>query len=254
MCTKEITKKEEVISLFKQGCSPKEITQKIDRISFKRVMDYLFIQAGEGNIRMSDIWFSINHNIRETIEKARSESYEISVEGLLEYMNIYELHKDEFLLYKKLEKARVAHGDMYELISEIELLLHRAIKKILIKTFGPAETEWWQKGVPINIRKQCAVRKEEDDEPARELFCYITFIDLKEILDKKWPIFKNLLPKNIENDKQSFLSKLVRVNKIRNLVMHPSKEYDFKPKDFDFIYNFHAAIKKDKWQDKEIIK
>jgi SET domain-containing protein len=62
------------------------------------------------------------------------------------------------------------------------------------------------------------------------------------------------LPKDIVNDKQGFLDKLEILNQIRNRVMHPSKGYDFKAKDFDLIYKFHAAISIDNWQDKEFAK
>jgi len=34
--------------------------------------------------------------------------------------------------------------------------------------------------------------------------------------------------------------------------MHPSKGYDFTSDDFTFVYGFHAAIKLENWQDKEI--
>jgi len=254
MASNKITRKEEVISLFKKGYSPKKISQKIDRIRFERVMDILYTEVGKGNLKKSDIWFSINHNMREMIEKCRSDDENSIEEGFSEFFQIYESNKEEFKLYIKLEKARAAHGDMYELISEIELLLHRAIKNILIKIYGPAVTDWWEKGIPLNIRQRCHKRREEDDEPTTDPFCYITFINLKDIFDKQWIIFAELLPKDLSKDKKGFLRKLVKVNRIRNLVMHPSKGYDFKPKDFDFIYEFHAAINKDKWPDKDVLR
>jgi len=254
MAIKKITRREEVISLFKKGYSPKEIAQKIDRIRFERVMDFLYMEVGNGNLKKSDIWFSINHNMREMIEKCRSDD-EVSIEeGFSEFFQIYESNKEEFKLYIKLEKARAAHGDMYELISEIELLLHRAIKNILIKTYGIAETEWWEKGIPLNIRQQCFGHRNNDDEPSKDPYCYITFINLKDIFDKQWIIFTDLLPDDLSIDRKGFLRNLIKINNIRNLVMHPSKGYDFKPKDFDFIYEFHATINKNKWPDKEVLK
>jgi len=212
------------------------------------------MEVGKGNLKKSDIWFSINHNMREMIEKCRSDDEIAIEEGFLEFFQIYESNMEEFKLYIKLEKARAAHGDMYELISEIELLLHRAIKNILIKTYGIAETEWWEKGIPFKIREACCKRRKDDNEPTKDPYCYITIINLKDIFDKQWIIFKELLPEDLSIDKKGFLRNLIKINKIRNFVMHPSKGYDFKPKDFDFIYEFHASINKDKWPDKEVIR
>jgi hypothetical protein len=220
---------------------------------------YLFVQVGEGNIRRSDIWFSINHNIREAIEEYQraqdnklKEEEERALDKLLDIM--YEQF-DEYLLYDKLKSARVDHGDMYELISGVELLLHRAIKNVLIKNHGPTELEWWRMGVPKDVRIECAKRYEEDDDdPAKEPFCYTNFIDLKKIFEKQWSLFEKILPKDIVKDKKSFFNKLVIVNKIRNRVMHPIKGHDFTSKDFEFVHEFHTTIFIDNWQDKEIAK
>jgi hypothetical protein len=258
MRANKLTKKEEVFLLFKQGKSPKEISQII-KLSFKQVMNYLFVQVGEGEIRRSDIWFSINHNIREAIEEYQwaqdnklKEEEERASEKLLD---IICEHDDEYFLYAKLKGARVYHGDMYELISGVELLIHRAIKNVLIKNYGPTELEWWRIGVPKDVRIECAKRYEEDDDdPAKEPFCYTNFIDLKKIFEKQWSLFEKILPKDIVKDKKGFLNKLIIVNKIRNRVMHPIKGHDFTPEDFEFVHEFHAAIGIDKWQDKEITK
>jgi hypothetical protein len=255
MSSKKVTEnqKEKVLSLFKQGNSPKEIAEKISRISFKRVLDYLYIHAGEGNIRRSDIWFSINHTIRETIEKYKSEEKEVQKNKLFdECVVLLHIHPDDFRLYIKLRNARVAHGDLYELISDIELLLHRAIKNLLIKEYG--KKEWWRKGVPKSVRTKCAASYEEDDDdPAKEAYCYTNLIDIKTIFEKRWKEFEKYLPKKILGDSKSFLSNLVKINHIRNRVMHPIKGHDFTPKDFDSVHEFHASIKKEKWQDKDIV-
>lgn len=250
---KSPTTKDNVLLLFKEGNSPKEIAGKI-KISFKRVLDYLYIHAGEGNIRRSDIWFSINHNIRERFEKIdKAEEKEEKATILSELIDLFHIHKDEIELYLKLRKARVAHGDLYELISDIEILLHSAIKNVLIKEYG--EKEWWRKGIPQSVRIECASRYEEDDDdPAKEAFCYTNLIHLKTIFDKRWNKFENVLPKDIVKDKRKFLSNLVRMNHIRNRVMHPIKGHHFTPKDFDFIHEFHASIKRKKWQNKDIVK
>ena len=253
MCANKINRREEVISLFNQGYSPKEISQKIRNISFKRVMDFLYMQAGERNIRLSDIWFSINHNIRAAVEKydtaKEGNSEEEEIKTLVELADLYMIHKDEVSLFLKLKKKRVTYGDMYELISEIELLLHRTIKNVLIKNYGK---EWWIQVVPQKVREKCEDMYNKDTYRAKEPFSYTSFIDLKILFKKLWSQFENILPIDIVNDKKVFLTKLVRINRIRNGVMHPIKEYKLTSDDFDFVYEFHAAIDLDNWQEKEI--
>ncbi len=255
MGAKKLTKEEKVSELFWQRNSPKEIARKTN-LRFKEVMDILFRLVGEGLIRRSAIWFSINHEIRETLETYFLEIDKIKEydDELLKIVDIIDEHPEEFHLYMKLKSARVAHGDMYELISEIELLFHRAVKNVLIKEYGPDELEWWRKGVPDFIRKDCRNRYEDDDDPVKEPFCYTTLINLKIIIDKQWSLFHKILPKTVVNDKKAFLKKLDRINQIRNRVMHPSKGYDFKPKDFEFIHEFHSIININNWQDKDITK
>lgn len=250
----QITKKEKVISLFNQGYSPKDMAQKIERISFKRVMDYLYMEVGKGNIKKSDIWFTINHNIRKAVDRydkaKEGNSEEEEIKALLELANLYMIHEDEAKLFLKLKEARVADGDMYELISEIELLLHRSIKNVLINEHG--NTEWWMKGVPQKIRERCENIYKKDSYLAKEPFYYTNFIDLKKIVKALWHQFEKILPIDIVKNKNDFLSKIERLNEIRNGVMHPIKGYQLTPESFDFVYEFHASIKKDKWQEREV--
>ena len=175
MTSKKPTRKDKVCALLKQGKSPKDISQ-LTGDSFKKVMEYLLISVGEGIIRRSDIWFSINHDISNVIEeyeyvKEKQLGKEEEARALENVINILSNHIDEFKLYLKLKDARVAHGDMYELISDIELLLHRSIKVVLIRNYGSSELEWWRNGVPLSVRIECAKRYGEDNDPAREKYC-----------------------------------------------------------------------------------
>ena len=70
---------------------------------------------------------------------------------------------------------------MYEFVSEIEVTLHSVIKKVLQKECGNARDKWWRQGVPLEVRKDCAVAHEQDPDPVDDPYCYTTFIHLKMI-------------------------------------------------------------------------
>jgi hypothetical protein len=88
--------------------------------------------------------------------------------------------------------TRDQRTDLYVLICEIETLLHGFVKETLLSIYGD---EWWQKGIPLQIRKDCQIRKEEDSTPSNDPYQYTTLIDLKAIIEKKWAEFSVVLPK-----------------------------------------------------------
>jgi len=226
---------DQAAELLKKGNSPSKIAQEMG-ISVASVKQYLYIKVGEGKIRRSDIFFSIDEVIRNKIESIISQHQKHPIP----YWVIYNLlkkdgeiiNKDDVQLYCELRDARVSLGDMYEDIRDIELQLHSKIKIILIKEFG--EKNWWRYGIPESIRVSTAGKQERDEEPI-EKYCYTYFIDLGKILDANWKIFSVLLPKNIGSNKKKLLNYLDKINKIRNSVMHPIREYKFTDKDFIFI-------------------
>lgn len=220
-------------------------------------MGYLYNQAGEGNIRRTDIVLSIDPAIRNLVESTSGQS-------LLEPISIVEaklnraiseaktsLSRDDLKIYLKLRQSPIALGDMYEHLREIEVKLHEAIKFILMNEYGDGDwrerNSWWRKGIPANIRAECDRAWEEDEEPGEEPFCYTNFIQLKEILSHRWNLFSRFLPKPLSSDKSRFLSELVRLNRIRNYVMHPVKGLNPSIEDFAFVREFGKAIRSGHW-------
>jgi hypothetical protein len=109
-----------------------------------------------------------------------------------------------------------------ELIHATEIALHRHIKRRLEGSFGLDGDEWWARGVPLEIRKGCAQRREED--PGRnELFSYTYLIDLQTIIDKNWSLFEAdfLRVRKEVQSKKEFLDSIRRINNIRNRHSHP---------------------------------
>ncbi|MBA7684047.1 hypothetical protein ES703_92436 [subsurface metagenome] len=97
-------------------------------------------------------------------------------------------------------------GDMYDYIREIEMILHDMIKKILKAEY---KENWWHKGVPLSIRKECVARKEEDEEPVKDPYCYTTFINLSVIIERNWQIFSFVLPPKLTINKKTSNSSLL---------------------------------------------
>ncbi len=242
-----MARKHEAVEWLRKGYSPSRIADQME-ISVASVKGYLFNQVGEGNIRRSDILFSIDRDVRELIESAIADLGNIPSKSeagtskdtrrVVQWLQRrgHDADEEEVDIYLMLHDARVSLGDMFEFIRDIELILHRHIREVLCSGYG--STEWWRKGIPENVRVQCAESREKDPDPASDPFCYTTFIHLKDIFDKQWGIFSKTLPSKFVSDKKQFLASLDRLNRIRNFVMHPAKGRVATEADFSFVREF----------------
>ena len=204
-----MARRNDAVACLKEGYTIWEIVSEF-KISVSSVVQYLYTAVGEGQIRRSDILFSIPQEERNLIELLISSSEPVDNTSMVsEVLRKIKREKlpiknDIVQIYLSLRDVRVQMGDMYEFISEIEKNLHSVIKQFLIEKYGPEENGWWRKGVPTPIRKTCAALREEDTEPADEPYFYTNFIHLQEILDKQWNLFSQILPINIIKDKKAF--------------------------------------------------
>jgi hypothetical protein len=112
------------------------------------------------------------------------------------------------------------------LAQDIEVKLHNYIKERLMEYYGETRSAWWVKGVPQKIRMECANRLESDNEDDRqeEPYQYTYFIDLKEIVDKKWEVFEPFASQVTLDERQLskkvFLDWLQKANSVRNRHAH----------------------------------
>lgn len=243
-----MARKHEAVDLLKQGFSPSQIAKKMG-ISSESVLGYLYNQVGEGRIRRSDIVFSIPKDLRERTEGFIAEKQTTNLSAILSALmkSGYTANLDDLEVYLTLRDARIALGDLYEIVRDIEVTLHESIRTVLMKKFG--EKDWWRKGIPASIRADCARSYEEDPDPCSEPFSYTTLINLKTILDKNWSIFSELLPKRLVTNKQDLLSRLDRLNRIRNNVMHPVKGNPPSEDDFLFARDLHEFLQLNEWME-----
>lgn len=114
-------------------------------------------------------------------------------------------------------------------LHSFERKLHRYVRQRLEQHFGVEREAWWVQGVPVQIRQDCAQRRETDPERA-ELYQHTFLIDLKAIMEKNWAVFEEdharLRSAVPELQKKQFLDLLTRVNEVRNRHSHPVRAPD----------------------------
>jgi predicted transcriptional regulator len=236
-----MSKRDQACALLRQGHSPSQIAAKMGlRVSY--VMNYLWSKIGEGELRRSDIAFSLKRNIRREIESIVAEIKSQSATRICRELakRGTQLSRYDVKMYLEYRRAPVVLGDMYEIVRNVEVRLHRFIKRVFIAEFG--EEDWWRGGVPDQIRAECAALREKDPEPAAEPYNYTHLIALREILDRKWSVLSKYLPAEVGQNKKDLLERLVQLNRIRNNVMHPVRGGMLSEEEFEFVYTLDSDL------------
>ncbi|HWR15304.1 MAG TPA: helix-turn-helix domain-containing protein [Terriglobales bacterium] len=236
-----MARKDQAAELLRQGCSPTQIAQQM-RTTPAAVMQYLCVKIGEGELRRSDIAFSLPPETRTAIEEAikKTGSTSAGVVGRELRKRGIRANRVDVGIYIHYRRARVVLGDMYELVRTVEVRLHSFLKQAFITEFG--EEQWWRSGVPDNIRADCAALLEKDPEPADEPYCYTHLINLREILDKRWSVLTKYMPKALLNQKKELLDRITKLNRIRNSVMHPVRNAAPSESDFEFVRDLERDL------------
>lgn len=237
-----MSKRDQACELLRQGNSPTQIATRL-RLRPSEVMNFLWTKIGEGELRRSDIAFSLKRNVRRGIEAVVAETGSQSPGRIARNLEKKGIHCSRFdiRMYLEYRRAPVVLGDMYEAVRNIEVRLHRFVKRVFIAEFG--EEEWWRGGVPDNIRAECAALREKDPEPAPEPYNYTHLIGLREILERKWSILSKHLPVETAQNKKELMERLVQLNRIRNNVMHPVRGGMLTEEEFEFVYNLEADLR-----------
>lgn len=224
-----MARKNEAEGFLRQGLYPSEIANRMG-ISVKSVVQYLRTQIGEGSLRLSDLYFSWPPEKREILNKAGRGKYPDN-----RLLSANRLTRDDLELFLSLSNPHVFAGDLYEYVSVAEVAIHRLVRARLEREFGLDEDGWWRKGIPSNIRVKCVSRREEDDDPCEEPYAYTTLVDLVAVISKNWSLLEREVPKEYRANRKQLESDMVRLNGIRNSVMHPVKERKWSEDDFVFV-------------------
>lgn len=231
-----VPKKHQAERLLRGGLDPSQIADELG-VDDRRAVQYLLTRVGEGALRHSDIYFSWSSDKREVLQRL--------VEGGKVPDATKSKHRilaREVKLFHSLRRSRVFDGDMYHFVSSLEIELHDRVRKVLVGEFGEGEMEWWRKGIPEQIRKRCAIRREEDEEVPTEPYGYTTLLDLATIIEKNWNLFPNDVPKAYGSNRKQLGRDFRRLNRIRNAVMHPVKARKWTFDDFEFVRNIASAF------------
>jgi len=237
-----MARKDQAADLLRQGYPPSQIAAQMGTTP-SAIMQYLCLGIGEGELRRSDIAFSLPHDVRVAIEAAIEQTGSNSAAAITRTIRRkgIQANRVDVSVYIHYRRARVVLGDMYELLRMVEVRLHSFVKQAFIAEFG--EEQWWRSGVPDNIRAECAALLEKDPEPADEPFCYTHLISLREILDKRWSVLSKYMPKDLLNQKKDLLERLLKLNRIRNSVMHPVRNAVLTEDDFEFVRDLESELK-----------
>jgi hypothetical protein len=218
--------------LVRDGASPSEIAEQWGT-KIAQIRLYLLEQIAEGELFGTDVLRSISadtkHAYETYVQESESDYYWDLVNGCTEMG----FSREEFRLY--LDCRDSFRRDMYTYMSRLEVFVHEKIHETLVAEFGQAETGWWRKGIPEQIRISCVTSREADPYPPGEPYAYTTFIQLSNIIQKNWNLFSSILPSSFASDKKLLTQTLNRLNGIRNAVMHPVKRVDYSEDDFLFL-------------------
>jgi hypothetical protein len=240
--------------IVNQDC-PVEIARGLG-VPTAEVILHLFIAIGEGRIRESELFCILDKKYREEAGYLDGTSG-LSPERLRDILRIYYFETqtcpdtydlDELVLYASYRNRRVYMGDMYLFLTDLERTLHEEIKIGLIRKFGEKESGWWKRGVPQNVRINCAQAREYNDESIDHPYNFTTLIHLKTIMDKNWGLFSRRLPQSVIGDRGRFLKGIDRLNTIRNQVMHPVRENTPTDDDFEFVTEMHKKLAATLWR------
>ena len=230
--------REEVLELFRQGLDPVQISAQRGT-TVQTTIGYLHQLVGRGDLRPSDVLFSMSRDRRDAIaslldaERPPAEQRLRPIKEALEQQGMA-VTWDELRVVIAFHNPDAPWGDMYEDIRSIECELHRLVRRVLEDRYGSDESGWWRQGIPAEIRVECQRRREEDPAPAPEPWCYTDLKHLERIIDRRWSLVAERLPLPAER-KREVLADLARLNAIRNQVMHPVRGEQPDEDDFEFV-------------------
>ena len=225
-------------------------------------MRVLFEMVGKGEIRRSDILYSISASKRHSILVVRKqiplETVNVDeVVAVLKDSEFSDLWSSEELMPGDIEivldywrKPSIALGDLYEELRTIETTIHTYVSEQLkaslqVPNISDVEADqdaWWTQAVPETVKRDCNQRWEENSRQGHS-YDYTDFKHLWEIIERNWPIFSNkftdLYP---GNTKQQVGADLRKINLIRNKVMHPVRGINPTDDEFELVRKVRHKI------------
>lgn len=222
---------ENAARLTREGRTPSQLcvdlTNKPKPLNMNSVLSYLSRAIGDGQIRWSDVFFSINNSRAE--------------DGRF-------LDSDDSWIFFRLLREHVVWGDVYSLLASIEKTLHYRVRAALKEHLGDEDKNWWYEGIPDRVRHRCSERRSTSgDQPLLSPYEYTTFRDLIRIINHQWPIFEEVLPSRVASSRVDLNESLNRAYGIRNRVMHPVRFAPPTQSDLEFLRTLRHDLVSPDW-------
>jgi len=139
-----------------------------------------------------------------------------------------------------LEKETKFMSNAYSILYQLENQLRIFIEKKLCEEY---KEEFWQKGIPLRVRRNAEQRKEREPNSPLSLLYYTEFSDLRKIMqkDENWhTIFKKHF-----TTLEQIISRLDELENIRHTIAHTRL---LSNDDFEKLELFYREIMKMIWQ------
>lgn len=211
----DVGRPEQVAERIARGLTPAQIADDL-KIAHSTTLSYLETAVGKGLVRRSDIYFTLRRGTRRS-----------------------PMTREDQQVVIRFGSAAHATGDMYEDLRDIETTLHGRIRSALEKRYGMERKDWWLQ-LPLGTRNKCNERCEEDSL-SLDPYCYTDLLDLRKIVDKNWSVLQTEMG-GFSSDKPRLMSELVKLNRIRNMVMHPARGTRPTEADFQFIRDLRRDL------------
>jgi DNA sulfur modification protein DndB len=133
-------------------------------------------------------------------------------------------------------------------IKEIVVKVQKRLFDVLRKLYGEQKDAYWHKGISDKSIKTKAYDRslDYDDEGRLPLENYLDVVDFKKIIESKqnWPFLRDVfdIPEPGEKGLAKNLNWLDRINELRRISAHPSKERGYKLDDFAYIDLIHEQL------------
>lgn len=210
----------ECAELIRQSYSPLHIADKLG-VNHSTVVDYLYRAIGHNLITMSDIvftWPEPSRIIIENIINRLNTDYWYSIYNDVDFQKTF-FDRNNLQFYLELRKFYV--GDLYFMISNLEIYLHNFVKDELSRHYNQYENEWWEKGVSGDLKNKCELKKSKNSPNSLHSYHFLNFMQLSDVIVNNWSLFRKIFTNDLIKYSENFRKYLFEVNKIRNKVMHP---------------------------------
>lgn len=232
-----------------RGMTPGQIAARRG-CSLKSVLGYLDHGTGAGYHKRSDIYRSIPIDVREMVDKVLAERGlprpAPAWDGWTDPRKVLavapHLEEDDVQVCLRYGPTTALVGDLFQETRDLEMELLHLVRRRLIAECGDGEAGWWRSGVPVGVRKSCAIRREEYDGELLEPWRFMDLMDFWEIIDNRWKYFQDLFRAPETESKPSFKRDMLALNDLRNRIAHPVREMPLTEGDFDLVVSVKRQV------------